>query len=57
MRTTSGFIPRVSGMKAFKKEITKFKHSAGTIQFPLDRPLPVGLIARIVKFRVRENLG
>lgn len=40
---------------AFKKELAKYKTSKGTIQFPLDSALPVGLIRKIVKFKVAEN--
>ncbi|MBI1805501.1 MAG: DUF1801 domain-containing protein [Ignavibacteria bacterium] len=51
-----GFYPRVSGIKAFKKELSIFKGATGSVQFPLDKPLPLNLISRIVKFRVKENL-
>lgn len=50
-----GFFPTSSGVKAFRKELTPYKVSAGTIQFPLDKPLPLDLVARIVRFRVRES--
>ncbi len=50
-----GFYPTSSGVKAFIQELGSYKTSKGAIQFPLDRPLPLELIARIVKFRVREN--
>ncbi len=52
-----GFYPAPSGLNAFEKEIARYKHSKGAVQFPLDQPLPIRLITRIVKFRVRENLG
>jgi len=51
-----GFYPASSGIRAFKKELAAYKTSAGTVQFPLDRPLPLALIAKIVKFRVAENI-
>ena len=51
-----GFYPAVSGIKAFKKELSIYKTSKGAIQFPLDKPLPLKLILKIVKFRVKENL-
>jgi uncharacterized protein YdhG (YjbR/CyaY superfamily) len=51
-----GFYPTPSGIKAFEKELKGYECSKGTIQFPLDKPIPLGLIARIVKFRVKENL-
>lgn len=44
-------------LKEFKKEISFYKVSKGTIQFPLEKPLPLGLIAKIVKYRVKENLA
>ena len=51
-----GFYPKVSAIEAFKKELSVYKGAKGSVQFPLDKPLPIGLITRIVKFRVRENL-
>ena len=48
--------PSSSPIPVFKKELASFKVSKGTIQFPLDRPIPFDLVKRIVKFRVRENL-
>src|SRR5665647_354015 len=50
-----GFYPSSSGVKAFIKELGSYKTSKGAIHFPLDKPLPVELISRIVKFRVQEN--
>ncbi|MBX3006845.1 MAG: DUF1801 domain-containing protein [Melioribacteraceae bacterium] len=52
-----GFYPSPSGIQAFQKELTRYKSSKGAIQFPIDEPLPLKLISRIVKFRVKENLG
>ena len=51
-----GFYPAPSGMKPFEKELEKYKTGKGTLQFPLDKPIPLDLIAKIVKFRVKENL-
>ncbi|HTI07236.1 MAG TPA: DUF1801 domain-containing protein [Puia sp.] len=51
-----GFYPAPTGIEAFKKELAAYKGSKGAIQFPLDRPLPLALISRIVKFRVKKNL-
>ncbi len=48
--------PTPSGTEAFKKEIASYIHAKGTIQFPLDQPMPMDLVRRIVKFRVAENL-
>lgn len=50
------FFPTSSGTVAFEKDISKYKVSKGTIQFSLDKPLPLSLIAKIVRFRVRENI-
>jgi uncharacterized protein YdhG (YjbR/CyaY superfamily) len=52
-----GFYPTASGIAAFESEIGHYKHSKGAVQFPLDKPLPVDLIKRIVRFRVEENTG
>jgi len=52
-----GFYPAPSGIKAFKKELAAYKTSKGAIQFPIDKPLPLALISKIVKFRVKENLA
>ena len=51
-----GFYPTGSGVEKFKMELSDYKWSKGTIQFPLDKPLPLELITEIVKFRVNENL-
>ena len=51
-----GFYPAPSGIEVFKKELTAYKTSKGAIQFPLDKPLPLSLITKIVKFRVNESL-
>ena len=50
-----GFYPGPGGIEAFKKELAGYKMSKGTIQMPLDKPLPVGLITKIVKFRIKQN--
>jgi uncharacterized protein YdhG (YjbR/CyaY superfamily) len=51
-----GFYPKPSGLQAFKKELSGYKSSKGAVQFPLDKPLPLHLISKMVKFRVKENL-
>lgn len=51
-----GFYPTPSGIEVFKKQLVDYKCSKGAIQFPLDQPLPLELISKIVKFRVEENL-
>ncbi len=50
-----GFYPVPSGMKAFEEELAVYKQGKGSIQFPLNQPLPLALITRIVQFRVTEN--
>jgi uncharacterized protein YdhG (YjbR/CyaY superfamily) len=52
-----GLYPRGSGIEEFKNELANYKVSKGTVQFPLNKPLPVALITQIVKFRVAENLS
>jgi uncharacterized protein YdhG (YjbR/CyaY superfamily) len=51
-----GFYPTASGIANFREEISAYKNSKGAVQFPIDKPLPIELITRIVKFRVKENL-
>jgi len=51
-----GLYPIPSAIRAFQKDLSDYKTSKGAIQFPLDRPIPFGLITKIVKFRVKENL-
>jgi len=50
-----GFYPRPSGLEAFKKDIAVYKSSKGAVQFPMDQPLPLALVTKIVKYRVKEN--
>ena len=50
-----GFYPTGSGIEKFKNEFAKYKWSKGAVQFPLDKPLPVALIKKIVKFKLKEN--
>ncbi|MEN6419110.1 MAG: DUF1801 domain-containing protein [Clostridiaceae bacterium] len=52
-----GFYPGASGIETFQSELTQYKLSRGTVQFPLDQPLPMELIRRIVKYRLAENLA
>jgi len=52
-----GFYPTSSGTAQFKRELSAHDTSKGTVRFPYGRPIPHGLISRIVKFRVRENLA
>lgn len=50
-----GFYPTSSGITKFTKELSTYKHAKGSVQFPLDEPLPLDLIKKIVKFRIKEN--
>jgi|HubBroStandDraft_4_1064222.scaffolds.fasta_scaffold595059_2 uncharacterized protein YdhG (YjbR/CyaY superfamily) len=51
-----GFYPTRSAMRAFVKDLAKFTTGRGSIQFPLDKPLPIALIRKITARRVRESL-
>ena len=50
-----GFYAAPTGHKAFEKELSVYKTGKGSVQFPIDQPMPLALIAQIVKFRVIEN--
>lgn len=50
-----GFYPMKSTITRFKKELTGFKGAIGSVQFPLDQPLPVELITRMLQFKAKEN--
>lgn len=50
-----GFYPIPSGIEAFRDELSAYKQGKGSVQFPLDRPIPYDLIRRIVAFRVEET--
>ena len=52
-----GFYPTPSGTAAFKKELAPYKGAKGSIRFPIDQPLPLPLIRKIVAYRVKENLA
>ena len=51
-----GLYPAPRGIEKFKKELSVYEGGKGTVRFPLDKPIPFGLIRRIVKFRIKENL-
>lgn len=51
-----GFYPAPQGIAAFQKELSAYKGAKGSVQFPIDQPLPLDLIRRIVEFRAAENL-
>jgi uncharacterized protein YdhG (YjbR/CyaY superfamily) len=50
-----GFYPAPQGLEAFKKELSKYPGSKGTVQFPHDQPLPLDLVTKITKFRVKQQ--
>ncbi len=51
-----GFYPTPSAVESFRQEFSHYKWSKGAVQFPIDEPLPLEMVARIVKFRVGEDL-
>ena len=51
-----GFYPTPSGIEAFKQELSIYEGAKGSVKFPIDEPLPLELISKIVTFRVAENL-
>src|SRR5580658_9344656 len=51
-----GFYPTSSAVRAYATELSKFATAKGSIQFPLDRPLPLSLIRQITAYRVRESI-
>jgi uncharacterized protein YdhG (YjbR/CyaY superfamily) len=55
-KTHIGFYPGASGIAEFKKELAPYPTAKGTVQFPLDKPLPLELISDMVFFRLDENL-
>ena len=50
-----GFYPIPSGIEAFREELAAYKQGRGSVQFPLDKPMPLDLIRRIVEYRAAEN--
>ncbi|MDF2484594.1 MAG: hypothetical protein K0R46_762 [Herbinix sp.] len=50
-----GFYPTPSGIEAFQEELSKYKGAKGSVQFPLDQPIPYELIRRIVLYRLEER--
>jgi uncharacterized protein YdhG (YjbR/CyaY superfamily) len=51
-----GFYPAPSGIKSFKKELSPYIGGKGSVKFPMNKPIPFGLVKKIVKYRVKENL-
>jgi uncharacterized protein YdhG (YjbR/CyaY superfamily) len=50
-----GFYPAPSGIEAFQKELSAYVAGKGSLQFPIDKPIPYDLISKVVKYRVQEN--
>ena len=50
-----GFYPIPSGIEAFKKELSRYKQGKGSVQFPIDKPIPYDLVRSIVRLRAKEN--
>ena len=51
-----GFYATPTGHEAFEKELSIYKQGKGSVQFPIDKPMPLGIITKIVKFRAKENM-
>lgn len=51
-----GFYPTATGIQKFQNELSVYEGAKGSVRFPLDQPVPLDLIGRIVRFRVKENL-
>jgi uncharacterized protein YdhG (YjbR/CyaY superfamily) len=51
-----GFYPTPTGISSFKKDLAPYKQGKGSVQFPLDKPMPLALITRIIKYRLKQNL-
>jgi uncharacterized protein YdhG (YjbR/CyaY superfamily) len=56
-RNHIGFYPVPTGIEAFRDELSVYQGGKGSVQFPLDQPIPYDLIRRITAFRVKENLA
>ena len=52
-----GFYPAPTGIRQFEKETAAYQSGKGTLRFPLDKPIPLDLVTKIVKFRSKENLA
>jgi uncharacterized protein YdhG (YjbR/CyaY superfamily) len=51
-----GFYPTPGGIEAFRRELSRYASAKGSVQFPLDKPMPLALVTRIVKFRVKQQM-
>jgi uncharacterized protein YdhG (YjbR/CyaY superfamily) len=52
-----GFYPAPSGIDAYLDDLAVYRTGKGTIQFPINQPIPFNLVKKVVEFRVNENLG
>ena len=52
-----GFYPTSSGIENFKEDLSVYESAKGSVKFPIEQPIPIELIRKIVRFRIRENLG
>ena len=52
-----GFYPTPSAIEAFEEELLDYEVSKGTVRFPMNKPIPLDLVKRIVRFRVKENMS
>jgi uncharacterized protein YdhG (YjbR/CyaY superfamily) len=52
-----GFYATPTGNKQFREELSAYEGAKGSVQFPMDKPIPFGLVSKMVKFRVKENLA
>ena len=52
-----GFYPIHASVEGFKKELSRYKQGKGSVQFPLDQPIPYDLVKKITRFRVKETAG
>lgn len=52
-----GFYPTPSAIEAFEEELSDYEVSKGTVRFPMNKPIPLDLVKRIVRFRVKENMS
>jgi len=51
-----GFYPTPRAIEVFKSEFSKYETSKGTVKFPIDEPLPLDLVTRVVEYRLKQNL-
>jgi uncharacterized protein YdhG (YjbR/CyaY superfamily) len=56
-RSHIGFYPTPDGIEAFEDDLSRYERAKGSVRFPLDQPVPLDLIRRIVEFRVAKNVG